>query len=134
VNRLKKSYDQGSWNPNARTRAERRVQSTENDSQEEEEVIPSRQTVNVEVREPQVVVERPLTPPTVEQPWMDTPAEVEGRPEQAADSTLRDPKYVPSRSPCSMRELNLTPHGPPLTPYRARLQIADRNEPATEQP
>jgi transposase InsO family protein len=134
VNRLKKAFNQDIWRPKTGTDKGRKMR-TRAEEEEDEEIIQSRPMVDNEVTEPQVandMVEAEVSEPQVEPDLgqqtpqrpepLTTPVPARTQPRESVDSTRQDPSYVPPDSPRTRRELQTTPHGPPLTRSRARMQ------------
>jgi transposase InsO family protein len=134
VNRLKKSGDQKGWKPVKQTKRKESKKDNKEEIQEEEEKILSRPIVeegidetrvDVEPREPQtpLATEEPAqtaTPLRISPPERGTSETIGTQAQEISDSVRRDPNYEPSSSPRSRRELDTTPHGPPLTRSRTR--------------
>jgi len=81
--------------------------------------------VDIEPREPQTpqATEEPAqtaTPLRISPPERGTTETIGTQAQEISDSVRRDPNYDPSSSPRSRRELDTTPHGPPLTRSRTR--------------
>jgi hypothetical protein len=141
VNRLKKAFNQDIWRPKTGTDKGRKMRTRA--GEEDEEVIQSRPMVDNEVTEPEVandMVEAEVSEPQVANERVEqiepdlgqqtpprpesltTPVPTRTPPRESVDSTRQDPSYVPPDSPRTRRELQTTPHGPPITRSRARMQ------------
>lgn len=97
----------------------KRKQVAEEDQEEQEMEIRSRPIVTEDNHGAQGVEQQVQNPGS--EVGADTPQVDKRTPNRYPDSTLRDPKYTPSRSPHTMRELAATHQTPPLIRSRARL-------------
>jgi hypothetical protein len=130
INRLKKSYDQTPWSFENTRHPRKKTRLLDAETLDGDAVIQSRPIVTSEERKPQVVEAQALEE---EQLQLDqdpqvhenvgTPVAGGDRRRQIPDSSVQDPDYKPSNSPCSRKELATTPIAPPVTRSHARLQL-----------